>query len=69
MIISNVFLRWEETISSWQRPALDNPRVPDWLKSAAFTEMYFLADGGSQWLEAEAKDDNAKERPQVDTYY
>lgn len=25
--------------------------LPDWFKSAIFNELYFIADGGSVWLE------------------
>ncbi len=30
---------------------LSDPAVPDWLKSAAFNELYYLSDGGTQRLQ------------------
>ncbi|XP_014203632.1 non-lysosomal glucosylceramidase [Copidosoma floridanum] len=42
--------RWEEEISRWQRPVLEDPELPDWYKSALFNELYFVSDGGSVWL-------------------
>jgi non-lysosomal glucosylceramidase len=45
------FPAWEEAIEAWQEPALSDSALPDWLKSAVFNELYYLADGGSVWLE------------------
>ncbi|XP_072815821.1 non-lysosomal glucosylceramidase isoform X2 [Vicugna pacos] len=42
---------WEEKISAWQSPVLDDRSLPAWYKSALFNELYFLADGGTVWLE------------------
>ncbi|XP_055149747.1 non-lysosomal glucosylceramidase isoform X3 [Symphalangus syndactylus] len=42
---------WEERISAWQSPVLDDRSLPAWYKSALFNELYFLADGGTVWLE------------------
>ncbi|XP_006143226.1 non-lysosomal glucosylceramidase [Tupaia chinensis] len=42
---------WEERISAWQSPILDDRSLPAWYKSALFNELYFLADGGTVWLE------------------
>ena len=44
---------WEEKIEAWQQPVLADPALPDWFKSAIFNELYYLADGGSVWLEAD----------------
>ena len=55
---------WREAIQAWQEPVLTDPGLPDWFKSALFNEMYFLADGGSQWLEmptGEEEDDDDEE--------
>ncbi|XP_054842573.1 non-lysosomal glucosylceramidase [Eublepharis macularius] len=43
--------QWEEKIEAWQRPILENSELPPWYKSALFNELYFLADGGTLWLE------------------
>ena len=42
---------WEEKIETWQEPVLADPSLPDWFKSAIFNELYYIADGGSVWLE------------------
>uniref|UniRef100_A0ACB8EPJ1 Non-lysosomal glucosylceramidase n=2 Tax=Sphaerodactylus townsendi TaxID=933632 RepID=A0ACB8EPJ1_9SAUR len=41
---------WEEKIEAWQRPILEDSKLPPWYKSALFNELYFLADGGTVWL-------------------
>lgn len=45
---------WEDRISAWQNPVLDDRTLPAWYKSALFNELYFLADGGTVWLEVPA---------------
>uniref|UniRef100_A0A4X2L2T2 Non-lysosomal glucosylceramidase n=1 Tax=Vombatus ursinus TaxID=29139 RepID=A0A4X2L2T2_VOMUR len=42
---------WEERIAAWQNPVLEDRSLPAWYKSALFNELYFLADGGTVWLE------------------
>ncbi|XP_015271182.1 PREDICTED: LOW QUALITY PROTEIN: non-lysosomal glucosylceramidase, partial [Gekko japonicus] len=42
---------WEEKIEAWQRPILEDSELPAWYKSALFNELYFLADGGTVWLQ------------------
>ncbi|KAG8303602.1 Non-lysosomal glucosylceramidase [Homalodisca vitripennis] len=44
------FSRWEEEISAWQRPILEDLKLPEWYKSAIFNEVYYVADGGTVWL-------------------
>ena len=44
---------WEERIEAWQEPVLSDRSLPDWFKSAIFNELYYLADGGSVWLEVD----------------
>lgn len=44
---------WETQIAAWQEPVLDDPRLPDWYKCALFNETYFLADGGTVWVDEE----------------
>ncbi|CAF4494167.1 unnamed protein product [Rotaria socialis] len=43
--------QWEEDIAKWQQPVLDDPALPDWYKSALFNESYFVADGGTIWVD------------------
>ncbi|XP_068121100.1 non-lysosomal glucosylceramidase-like [Hyperolius riggenbachi] len=42
---------WERMIEAWQDPILTNTLLPTWYKSALFNELYFMADGGTVWLE------------------
>ncbi|CAF2719013.1 unnamed protein product [Rotaria sp. Silwood2] len=44
-------IQWEEAIAKWQQPILDDESLPEWYKSALFNESYFIADGGSMWLD------------------
>ncbi|XP_045109559.1 non-lysosomal glucosylceramidase-like isoform X1 [Portunus trituberculatus] len=45
------YSRWEDDIEAWQNPVLQDGSLPDWFKSAIFNELYFIADGGSVWLD------------------
>ena len=45
------YIEWEKDIDSWQEPTLESNDLSEWFKSAIFNELYFLADGGSVWLE------------------
>ncbi|VVC26259.1 Hypothetical protein CINCED_3A006003 [Cinara cedri] len=45
------YKNWEREIEKWQNPILNDPLLPDWYKSAIFNEVYFIADGGTVWLE------------------
>ena len=49
---------WIGRIGEWQRPVLTNPSLPMWYKSAIFNELYFLADGGTVWLQYDGGDDD-----------
>ncbi|XP_056662052.1 non-lysosomal glucosylceramidase [Monodelphis domestica] len=46
---------WEERIEAWQNPVLEDRSLPAWYKSALFNELYFLADGGTMWVEVPAE--------------
>ncbi|KAJ8681968.1 hypothetical protein QAD02_017760, partial [Eretmocerus hayati] len=50
------YRKWEQDIWEWQRPVLEDPKLPDWYKSALFNELYFVSDGGSVWLKSEPSD-------------
>uniref|UniRef100_A0A8C4WTX8 Non-lysosomal glucosylceramidase n=1 Tax=Eptatretus burgeri TaxID=7764 RepID=A0A8C4WTX8_EPTBU len=45
------YKEWEDRIDNWQRPILEDLSLPSWYKSALFNELYFLADGGTVWLD------------------
>ena len=47
------YSKWECLIDEWQKPILDDNDLPDWWKSAIFNELYYIADGGSIWVNAE----------------
>ena len=40
---------WEAAVDAWMRPVLDEPSYPDWLKQAAFNELYYESFGGAFW--------------------
>ncbi|KAG5845557.1 hypothetical protein ANANG_G00140560 [Anguilla anguilla] len=42
---------WERQIEAWQGPILQDSSLPSWYKSALFNELYFVADGGTVWVE------------------
>lgn len=37
---------WEARVDAWMDPVVGNPRYPDWLKCAAFNELYYNQFGG-----------------------
>ncbi|XP_072849206.2 non-lysosomal glucosylceramidase [Pogona vitticeps] len=45
------YKEWEERIEAWQQPILSDRELPPWYKSALFNELYFVADGGTVWVE------------------
>lgn len=47
---------WEQKIDAWQDPILQDSLLPSWYKSALFNELYFVADGGTIWVEVRAED-------------
>nr|XP_018906932.1 PREDICTED: non-lysosomal glucosylceramidase [Bemisia tabaci] len=44
------YTKWEKEIFQWQQPTLNSTTLPSWYKSAIFNELYYVADGGTQWL-------------------
>lgn len=44
------YIKWEHQIDAWQKPILEDSDLPEWYKSAIFNELYFIADGGTMWL-------------------
>jgi len=61
--------KWEEKIEAWQKPILDNTRLPDWYKAMLFNETYYLVDGGTIWTDGREGDistvDNALPEPEI----
>lgn len=42
---------WESKIEEWQRPILQDKRLPDWYPVALFNELYYLNAGGTIWTD------------------
>jgi uncharacterized protein (DUF608 family) len=42
---------WEEEIEKWQRPILDNEKLPEWYRVTLFNELYYLVAGGTVWTD------------------
>jgi hypothetical protein len=42
----NNYQGWEADIDAWMAPFVNNPKYPDWLKCAAFNELYYNQFGG-----------------------
>ncbi|XP_051134909.1 uncharacterized protein LOC127254072 [Andrographis paniculata] len=43
--------RWESEIEAWQRPILEDKRLPEWYPPTLFNELYYLNAGGSIWTD------------------
>ncbi|XP_073099894.1 uncharacterized protein [Elaeis guineensis] len=42
---------WESQIEEWQRPILQDKRLPAWYKITLFNELYYLNAGGTIWTD------------------
>ncbi|CAK9147309.1 unnamed protein product [Ilex paraguariensis] len=42
---------WESQIESWQRPILEDKRLPEWYPVTLFNELYYLNAGGTIWTD------------------
>ncbi|KAJ6704551.1 BILE ACID BETA-GLUCOSIDASE-RELATED [Salix viminalis] len=40
---------WESQIEAWQRPILEDKRLPEWYPGTLFNELYYLNSGGTIW--------------------
>ncbi|GAV63282.1 DUF608 domain-containing protein/GBA2_N domain-containing protein [Cephalotus follicularis] len=43
--------RWESLIEAWQRPILEDKRLPEWYPVTLFNELYYLNSGGTVWTD------------------
>ncbi|XP_050210661.1 uncharacterized protein LOC126660973 [Mercurialis annua] len=43
--------RWESQIVAWQRPILEDKRLPEWYPITLFNELYYLNSGGTIWTD------------------
>ncbi|KAF4532276.1 hypothetical protein B566_EDAN007248 [Ephemera danica] len=57
------YVWWEQEIEKWQKPILEDKNLPAWYKSALFNELYYVADGGSVWLEVDGKEQLSPDDP------
>ncbi|EOX96994.1 hypothetical protein QUC31_015882 [Theobroma cacao] len=42
---------WESLIEAWQRPILEDKRLPEWYPVTLFNELYYLNSGGTIWTD------------------
>ncbi|KAJ4838985.1 hypothetical protein Tsubulata_017390 [Turnera subulata] len=42
---------WESEIEAWQRPILEDKRLPEWYRITLFNELYYLSSGGTVWTD------------------
>ncbi|KAI3854557.1 hypothetical protein MKW92_042089 [Papaver armeniacum] len=42
---------WESQIEKWQRPILEDKRLPEWYPATLFNELYYLNAGGTIWTD------------------
>ncbi|KAK0589793.1 hypothetical protein LWI29_018592 [Acer saccharum] len=43
--------KWESQIEAWQRPVLEDKRLPEWYPVTLFNELYYLNSGGTIWTD------------------
>lgn len=51
------YLDWEKAIDKWQKPILEDKKLPGWYKSMLFNETYYLVDGGTLWTAGKENDE------------
>lgn len=44
-------LKWEHQIEEWQRPILEDKRLPEWYPITLFNELYYLNAGSTIWTD------------------
>ncbi|KAL6964485.1 glucosylceramidase [Sarracenia purpurea var. burkii] len=42
---------WESHIEAWQKPILEDKRLPEWYPVTLFNELYYLNSGGTIWTD------------------
>ncbi|PRQ21613.1 putative glucosylceramidase [Rosa chinensis] len=42
---------WESQVEAWQRPILEDKRLPEWYPVTLFNELYYLNSGGTIWTD------------------
>ncbi|CAO2177546.1 unnamed protein product [Urochloa humidicola] len=46
-------MNWESQIEEWQRPILQDERLPEWYPVGLFNELYYLNAGGTIWTDGQ----------------
>ncbi|WVZ95476.1 hypothetical protein U9M48_041237 [Paspalum notatum var. saurae] len=46
-------MNWESQIEEWQRPILEDKRLPEWYPVGLFNELYYLNAGGTIWTDGQ----------------
>lgn len=54
------YAEWESKIDEWMNPVIESPKIPRWLKTAAFNELYYTQFGGT-FYEAGLKSGHERE--------
>ncbi|GKV12410.1 hypothetical protein SLEP1_g23552 [Rubroshorea leprosula] len=42
---------WESQIESWQKPILEDEKLPEWYRVTLFNELYYFNAGGTIWTD------------------
>ncbi|KAF2368613.1 Glycosyl-hydrolase family 116 catalytic region [Trinorchestia longiramus] len=58
------YRHWEDSLDAWQNTILDDPKLPAWFKSALLNQLYYVADGGTVWVDV--PDEEAASFPKDD---
>ncbi|XP_058181290.1 uncharacterized protein LOC131299569 isoform X2 [Rhododendron vialii] len=45
---------WESQVEAWQKPILEDKRLPEWYPVTLFNELYYLNSGGTVWTDGSA---------------
>ncbi|CAM6038128.1 unnamed protein product [Sphagnum compactum] len=62
------YRKWEVAIEDWQRPVLEDEKLPHWYRITVFNELYYLVAGGTIWTgehEEEAYMETISERSEA----
>ncbi|CAO2190101.1 unnamed protein product [Urochloa humidicola] len=46
-------MNWESQIEEWQRPIVEDKRLPEWYPIGLFNELYYLNAGGTIWTDGQ----------------
>jgi len=52
---------WERKIETWQKPILNDTKLPGWYKATLMNELYYIVEGGTLWAYPAGEKPNANE--------